>query len=334
MSPFFTEAATTPAALHELIAWYHGPGGEVLAAAARAFRDGGCRRIAFAGMGSSYSAPFAVVDCLRAHGITAIAATAHRLASDRTGLIAADTMVVAISKSGGTKEILDLADALPGSRGLIALTNQPESELARRAAFVLPMMTGRETQIASKSFVCTLAVLNLLAGELPGAPRPEQLARLLEIAAWASAYFETAADNNRPLLAAIANCRCIDAIASGASFSTAYKSALVLREVPHVTAAAIDAADYAHGWAKTAGPGYAGIMLAPDYQPKSVEARAVAQILDRGASAILITAGTAPAQDGLTVLRHPPVPEPLAPLPQAVACDAMIGAMPDRAPHP
>jgi glucosamine--fructose-6-phosphate aminotransferase (isomerizing) len=328
MQAFLREAVTEGEALRDLIDYYASEGSAALDSAGRLFRSGGYRRVAFAGMGSSYSASFAILDHLIRRCISAIAVTAHKLARDRAMLVTTDTMVVAISKSGTTQEVLDLVQGTAASIGLVALVNRTDCVLADRCEVVLPMRAGSETQIASKSFLCTLAVLNLLAAELTGAPRPDLLRMLRDIARWSCRYLAAAAQNNEPGLAALEGCTQVDVLACGASFSTAYKSALVLREVPRLVAAAIDCADFAHGWGKVAQQGYVGIVLAPEYHEASIAARAVKQMLDRGGRAIIITSDTVVPREGLTVLCHPAVPERLAPLVQVVICDALIGAMP------
>jgi fructoselysine-6-P-deglycase FrlB-like protein len=189
------------------------------------------------------------------------------------------------------------------------------------------MKAGSETQIASKSFVCSVAVLNLLATELTGASMPDRLVSLQAVALWAETYLAKVAKGEGELPDSIAACTHMDIVASGASFSTAYKSALVAREVPRIFASAIDCADYAHGWAKAIGPGYLGIVLAPEYRPRTVEERAVCQILDHGGEVVLITGSSVPSDGRMAVLQHPAVPESAAPLAQAVVLDAMIGAM-------
>jgi fructoselysine-6-P-deglycase FrlB-like protein len=329
MNPFLSEAITEGRVLRDLADGYAAADGLAIKAAGGMFRRAGCRRLAFAGTGSSYSAPWAVIDHLATHGIPAIAPTAQRLAANRTALVTADTLVVAISKSGTTKEILDLVDGIGLQAGLIALVNQPDSVLAGRCQVVLPMRAGIETQIASKSFLCTLAVLNLLAAELTGMPGTELLNQLRELSEWADAHLSATSDTLASGATALMGSTHVDVVASGPSFITAYKSALVLREVPRIAATAVDCADYAHGWAKIAGPNYTGIVLAPAYHEPSMEARAVGQILDRGGRAVLITESPVPPREGLTVLNHPILPERLAPLAQAVICDALIGAMAD-----
>jgi fructoselysine-6-P-deglycase FrlB-like protein len=327
MNAFQSEAVTEGEALQNLVRYYAGDGSAAIRAAARLYRERTCRRLAFAGMGSSYSAPFAVLDELAAGGIPAVAVTADKLAQDRSVLVTPDTLVVGISKSGATRELLELIDALRPDTAAISIVNRLDSDLAKRSSVSLPMKAGAETQIASKSFLCSVAVLNLLAAELTGASMSDRLASLQAVALWAETYLAKVATGESELPGSIGSCTHMDIVASGASFSTAYKSALVAREVPRIFASAIDCADYAHGWAKTIGPGYLGVVLAPEYRPRTIEERAVRQILDRGGEVVLITGSFVPSDGRLAVLRHPAVPGSVAPLAQAVILDTMIGAM-------
>jgi glucosamine--fructose-6-phosphate aminotransferase (isomerizing) len=327
MNAFQSEAVTEADALHGLIGYYSATGAAAIRDAARLFHDRGCRRVVFAGMGSSYSAPFAVLDELIAGGIPATALTAYKLGQDRAVLVSPETLVVAISKSGTTKEVLELVHSLGPDPALIGIVNELDSDLAKRSSVNLPMRAGIETQIASKSFLCTLAVLNLLSAELTGNLNSDRLSALHSIARWAQAYFDQSAHVHDRLPESIKSCTYVDVIATGASLGTAYKSALVLREVPKVIAGAIDCADFAHGWAKITRAGYLGIVLAPEYRTQTIEERAVNQILSRGGDVVLITSNSVPINGKVTVLQHPVLPDSVAPLAQAVILDAMIGAM-------
>ena len=333
MNAFQNEAVSEGETLQDLVRYYAGDGGAALRAAARLYRERPCRRLAFAGMGSSYSAPFAVLDELAEGGIPAVAMTAHKLGQNRSVLVTRDTLVVGISKSGATRELLELADALGPDAGAISIVNRLDGDLAKRSNVSLPMKAGSETQIASKSFLCSVAVLNLLAAELTGASMPDRLGSLQAVALWAQTYLAKVAKGEGDLPNSIGACTHMDIVASGPSFSTAYKSALVAREVPRIFASAIDCADYAHGWAKAIGPGYLGVVLAPEYRPRTIEERAVGQILDRGGEVVLITGSSVPADGRTAILQHPAVPESVAPVAQAVLLDAMIGAMANVARH-
>src|SRR5207253_3161412 len=72
----------------------------------------------------------------------------------------AGALVVAISQSGESIETRTLAERVAGRAPLVAVTNDPESRLARAAAVVLPMRAGVEEMIATKTYSNTVGVLH------------------------------------------------------------------------------------------------------------------------------------------------------------------------------
>src|ERR1700733_12738522 len=86
---------------------------------------GPVKRVVMLGMGSSRYAAQVAARRLRAAGIDAIAEYASALPVSRP----AGTLTVAISASGGSRETLDAV----GHQDFVALTNDPASELAKRA---------------------------------------------------------------------------------------------------------------------------------------------------------------------------------------------------------
>ena len=88
--------------------------------------------------------------------------------------------VVALSQSGRTPDVLEyVIRARRAGAFTVAVTNESESELAREAEAVLPLMAGPELAVAAtKTYLNQLGALALLAGCLAG--RGDELARLLE----------------------------------------------------------------------------------------------------------------------------------------------------------
>lgn len=69
MNSFQGEAVTEGEALQDVVRHYATDGSAAIRDTARLYREPRCRRLAFAGMGSSYGAPFAVLDELAAGGV-------------------------------------------------------------------------------------------------------------------------------------------------------------------------------------------------------------------------------------------------------------------------
>ncbi|ROR46523.1 SIS domain-containing protein [Kitasatospora cineracea] len=194
-------------------------------------------RVVFLGMGSSRYAATVAAHRLRRAGIDAVAEYASALpAPARAG-----TLVVAISATGASREVLD---ALPAYPGHVALTNVAGSPVTEGASLVVPMLAGEEKGgVACRSFQHTLALLLALENRLTGAGR--DLPGLLERAAEASEDLL----EGRWLAAAgplLDSSDGLYAIAPYERISSAEQSALMVREGPRRPADACETGDWAH----------------------------------------------------------------------------------------
>ena len=209
----------------------------------------------FIGMGSSRYAALDVAAAMRAAGRDAVAelASASSWSPPRE-----DTLVIAISNSGRTPEVVSAAEHHRGLSGVIALTSRPESALALRADGVLPIVARRAEAggIATLSYRSTVAALLLLAAEavpaLAGSgiaaavPALEQLLRDCQADEAAAAL-----DTGRP----------VHVLGDGARMGTTEQAALMLREAPRLDAVAYDTGDWLHVGLYTQYPGDAVLLF-------------------------------------------------------------------------
>ncbi|HYH93223.1 MAG TPA: SIS domain-containing protein [Candidatus Saccharimonadales bacterium] len=225
---------------------------------------GSIRSVAFTGLGSSrYAALVAAAD-LRSRGV---AAWAEYPAATLAAPPATDTLVIAISASGGTAEVVAAAERHRGRGPVVAVTNHPESPLAAVADLVLPLHAGEERSgISTLTFRGTLAVLGLVAGRLTGRGpstadlRPAVVALDAVIGSRDEWLFEAAdAFDGAPR---------IDVVADAAAIGTAEQAALMLREAPRLPATAYETADWLHTAIYLALPGHR--VLAIEGSPADV----------------------------------------------------------------
>jgi fructoselysine-6-P-deglycase FrlB-like protein len=198
------------------------------------------RRVIFLGMGSSRYAAQVAARRLRAHGIDAAAEYASaEPAAFRPG---DDTLVVAISATGRSRETLDAVAGLPG---FVALTNDSDSALAKLASITVEMHAGVEAGgVACRSFQHTQVLLDALIRHLTGDTGTDLLARR---AAEATEDLLDRRDSWLP--------RCRDLLAGGDGIfpmapverlSSALQSALMFREGPRVPADGCETGDWSH----------------------------------------------------------------------------------------
>jgi fructoselysine-6-P-deglycase FrlB-like protein len=189
------------------------------------------------GMGSSHYANLVAAARLRAGGVPAVAELAS---SDLLPAVTPDTVVIAVSASAGSVETLDAVDRL--GVPFVALANK-EGPLTERAERTVWMQAGEEKGgVACRSFQHTLAMLLALESRLLGVPLPP-----VERAANASEDLLVRADDWRPRLAELLlGPHGTHVVAPARRISSAYQSALMLREGPRLPAVGCETGDWSH----------------------------------------------------------------------------------------
>lgn len=236
-------------------------------------------RVAFTGLGSSRYAASIAASGLRTAGGSAWVEFASTGAPTAP---AGDLALVAISASGRTAEVIAAAHRHRGRSLVVAVTNDPGSELASVADHVLPLHAGKETAgIATRTFRATVAVLAMLAGRTPAslASTVKDLASAIK---GRERWLPDMAD-------AIDGASAIDVLADAAILGLAEQSALMLREAPRLTATAHDTGDWLHTAVYLALPGHRALL----FPGAAADAEVIDTIERRGGVVVPMPSGAA-----------------------------------------
>jgi glucosamine--fructose-6-phosphate aminotransferase (isomerizing) len=237
--------------------------------------------------------------------------------------------VIALSQSGRTPDVLEyVVRARRNGAFTIAVTNEPDSDLAGAAEAVLPLAAGEERAVAAtKTYLNQLAALGLLAASLAG--RHEEFSRWLEEVAEQIdrnlPEFEAAASSMAVSFASIGR---MFVIGRGPEFATAREIALKLLETCQIAAEPLTATDLAHGPVAALDPLFPVWAIASE--DDSLDAVIDATKRARAAGATVVASGTAAEAlaDAQYVLRVPKPREPLlAPLLSVVPGQLFAGAV-------
>lgn len=201
------------------------------------------RHVVLLGMGSSAYAAEVAAARMRHRGILAVAELAS---TDLLPHWGPDTLVVAVSATGGSRETVDAVGRMATTR-TVALTNTADSELAERTSSAVPLRAGDERGgVACRTFQHTVALLLALEQHLTG----RSLGALADV-------IERSADATEHLLATTpgwldevveltAGPHGTHLVAPARRMSSARQGALMLREGPRRAAVACEAGDWAH----------------------------------------------------------------------------------------
>jgi glucosamine 6-phosphate synthetase-like amidotransferase/phosphosugar isomerase protein len=169
-----------------------------------------------------------------------VPAVAELASSDLLPAVTPDTLVIAVSASAGSAETLAAVDRL--GVPFVALVNK-HGPLTERAARTLWMQAGEEQGgVACRSFQHTLALLLALESRLLDVPLPP-----VEQAADATEDLLARAGDWQPRLAELLlGPHGTHVVAPARRISSAYQSALMLREGPRLPAVGCETGDWSH----------------------------------------------------------------------------------------
>jgi glucosamine--fructose-6-phosphate aminotransferase (isomerizing) len=327
MNAIIEEASIHGEVLRTCFGKYFDGNGETLAAIKRVFDEEGMNRVIFAGVGSSYYAPYSVCGLLNGAGISASVYNASDLALNNFNQITEKTLLVCISASGGTKEIVELAKRAKDTGKIVGIFNKEGSPLHEIADFSLFLHLGSGKVVANKPFLCMSAVLNILAHALVGKLDDAFKAECFNAVEWIEGWHKGYVKNTEPLYQLAKDANMYDFLGDGEEVGTINQMAMVMREFPKIYTAAKECADYAHGWYGCIKTGYFAFIFAPSYVEGSTAKRMADQALERGGKVILFTCSQVEAKEGLAVVSLPELRRSLLPLLEVIPCGTLMGMM-------
>ena len=198
--------------------------------------------LVFLGMGSSHYANNIAASRLRALGINAVAELAS---SDLLPKATSETVVIAVSASGGSIETLAAQEHYQNQCRIIAVTNTADSKITEGAETVVMMHAEREEGgVACRSFQHTLALLLDLQSQLVGGL---DVPSLLRASAEATDDLLQSRDTWLPKISELMlGPQGTHVVAPARRFSSAQQSALMLREGPRLPSVACETGDWSH----------------------------------------------------------------------------------------
>jgi glucosamine--fructose-6-phosphate aminotransferase (isomerizing) len=287
---------------------------------AAALRNGGFRRILLTGMGSSYWACRPLYLRLLAAGLTPVLAETSEVIHYERGWIEPQTLVVAVSQSGRSVEILRLLELAGGVTQVLGITNTAESPLAQESAFSVVTRAGAEATVACKTYLATLVALDWLGRALCGAAsgRTEQTLAVVDPI---RGYLKNWSTHVAELLEMLDSARDFFLVGRGASVAAAGTGGLILKESTHTHAEGMTAAAFRHGPFEMLDPSVFVLILEGDSRSASLSARLAADVRAAGARAAIVSRSAA------GVLGISACPDPLLPLLEILPIEMMTLAL-------
>lgn len=292
----------------------------------------GRRHLLLVARGSSDNAGVYGRYLLEIHAGVAAALAAPSLATHyRARPDLGDTLVVSLSQSGETDEIVETqAWARELGARTVAITNDAASTLASEADLALVTDAGPELAVpATKSYTCQLAAVAVVADALGPADRslepelrrvPGEVARLLEARDGVEAAVDVLADATDRLVSG-----------RGILYGTALEVALKLEETCLEPVRGLSYADLRHGPIAIVDPSVTAVLVAAADGPMVEGMTALARDLtDRGARVVGIGGDPGFRAACEVVVDGPASPEAVSPLGTIVPAQLVVESLSRR----
>jgi glucosamine--fructose-6-phosphate aminotransferase (isomerizing) len=223
----------------------------------QAVRFLGRRGIHFVGMGSSYCSGLYAKYLLQE--LAQRRSEAH-LASEFIHYppsLTLNDVFVAISQSGESIETVKAVELLRRKHShirILAITNDPESKLAKLSDLTLLTHAGIEKVSATKTFTSTLALLYVLvatiaqrSGKISERKRSQLWNHLTQSAKILEENFGTWEDTANSLADCFASCRSLMIVGRGLNVVAALQGALIFKEVAKAPTEGMSGGEFTHG---------------------------------------------------------------------------------------
>ncbi|MBI3645693.1 MAG: SIS domain-containing protein, partial [Acidobacteriales bacterium] len=245
-------------------------------------------RVVLTGMGASFHALHPLNLELISHGFTALMVETSELVHYKSQFFDPKTLIVAVSQSGQSAEMVRLVQTNHQRSAVIAITNTPGSPLARHADAAAITQAGNEFSVSCKTYVTALMALKWLGDVLCERDLRRTRQELKHACPAVAAYLADWKACVRTLAELLKDIRHLFLVGRGASLATVGTGALIVKESDHFHAEGMSSAAFRHGPFEMLSKETFVLVFAGDTKTRDLNQRLLSDILQEEGRAELV----------------------------------------------
>lgn len=249
------------------------------------------KSVVLTGMGSSFYALNPLLLQLTDAGFPAVLVETSELIYYRRRLLDSKSLIVAVSQSGRSAEMIRLLETNRSRAPVIAVTNTADSPLARRTDAVLLTAAGEEFSVSCKTYVSALLALRFLGDQCCRVPFGRTRRELRAVLRPAAHYLACWKEHVEGLLPILKGVRQFFLAGRGPSLAAVGTGALILKESTQFPAEGLSSAAFRHGPFEMLGRETFVLIFAGDAKTRELNKRLLEDIQARHGRAGLIAPG-------------------------------------------
>ncbi|MGB7434649.1 MAG: SIS domain-containing protein, partial [Candidatus Acidiferrum sp.] len=231
------------------------------------------KSVVLTGMGSSFHGLHPLVLQLTNSGYSVIHVETSELIYYRRRLLNPDSLLVVVSQSGRSIEMIRLLNENHRRAPIIAVTNTVDSPLGRRSTAMVVTRAGEEYSVSCKTYVCALLALKFLGDQLCGVPIARTRKELNSILRPATHYLARWKEHVEFMVPRLIGARQLFLVGRGPSLAAVGTGALILKESTQYPAEGLSSASFRHGPFEMVGPETFVLVFAGDSKTKQLNKR-------------------------------------------------------------
>jgi glucosamine--fructose-6-phosphate aminotransferase (isomerizing) len=280
-----------------------------LLALAHRMNRGRFHRVVLTGMGSSFHALHPLNLELISQGFTALMVETSELVHYKHQFFDPKTLIIAVSQSGQSAEMIRLVQTNRKRSAVIAVTNTPNSPLARHAEAAVLTKAGQEFSVSCKTYVSAVMALRWLGDVLCERDHRRSQRDLRQACPATASYLADWRDYVHTLARALAGVRQLFLVGRGASLASTGTGALIVKESDHFHAEGMSSAAFRHGPLEMLGEETFVLVFAGDKKTRTLNERLLQDIRRQDGRAELI--GRDASLDPCRIEEHGPAIRPI-----------------------
>ena len=266
---------------------------------------GGYDKIIMTGMGSSYSACMNAASSLRRLGISCLAQPTSQLLHYELDGLRENTLLVVVSQSGRSGEIVELMEKLRVPCKVIGITNDKNGPLEQRADLFMDMHVQPEQAVSTRTYLAPAVATEMLADAITGGSEEAFYGRvhsgILALRESIQDFFAM----EKKLEDFLQLPPYVTLIGRGFDLCTVDAGALFIKEVAKYPSIPFDAGQFRHGPFEMLGENFCALIFATEGPGCRMQLGLAQDIAERGGKAVVITdSDEAKDSEGILVLRQ------------------------------
>jgi glutamine---fructose-6-phosphate transaminase (isomerizing) len=272
-------------------------------------------KIIFTGMGSSHFCNYGASILLNQMGFLSMVMSASEVLHYETNLINEKTLLVLVSQSGESGEIVKLIGKIPTTVTVVAITNNPNSTLGRRGDYTFLLNVAEEESVTTRTYLSSLMIADLLAKALVGQLNEDFINDARNLIDNLEGFLSTHAETSAKIKEFISEPPYFCIIGRGYSLSSVRAGALFIREVAKYPSLDFDGGEFRHGPYEMINKNFYALIFATDGPTYEINVGLAVNIAKHNGKAILVTNRNTEIKDkNILVIEQKASSEFLAPI--------------------